>query len=157
MLTARTVLIALEMVAGSVWVGSLVCLALASSVARRVLDGQSHVALFRSIGRVYGIVGTGALLLAIASGLALAGRPSRWSVAVTTSIVLSLLLAGLTGVAMRQARVMTIRRQRVLDDPSDEPAARLIRRGATTAGALRGAMGLLTFVILVLGAHLIDN
>jgi hypothetical protein len=58
---------------------------------------------------------------------------------------------------MMQARAMTVHRQRALDDPHDESAASVIRRGATTVGALRGVMGLLTLVTLVLGAHLIDK
>jgi hypothetical protein len=157
MVTGRTVLIAVEMLSVSIWVGSLVCLALVSTVARRVLDAPSRVALFRGVGRVYGIVGTGALLVAIAAGVAIAGRPSTWSVGVVASIVLAILLVALTGVAMVQARAMTVQRQRALGDAHDESAARVIRRGATTAGALRGVMGLLTLVILLLGAHLIDR
>jgi len=157
MVTGRTVLIAVEMLAVSIWVGGLACLALVSSVARRVLDAPSRVALFRGIGRVYGIVGTGALLVAIAAGVAIAGRPSQWSVGVIASIALGLLLVALTGVAMVQARAMTVHRQRALDDPHDASAASVIGRGAKTAGALRGVMGFLTLVILVLGAHLIDK
>lgn len=157
MVTGRTVLIAVEMLAASIWVGSLACLAFVSSVARRVLDAPSRVALFQGIGRVYGIVGTGALLVGIAAGVAIAGRPSQWSVGVTASIALAMLLVALTGVAMAQARAMTVHRQRAVDDPHDESAANLIRRGATTASALRGAMGLLTLIILALGAHLIGS
>ena len=153
----RTILIAVEMLAGSIWMGSMVCLALVSSVARRVLDVRSRVALFRSIGRVYGVVGTGALLLAIAAGVAIAGRPSHWSVAVATSIILSVLLVAFTGVGMMQARAMTRYRQRAVDDPHDESAATLIRRGARTASAVRGAMGFVTLIILALGAHLIGS
>jgi len=157
MIAGRTVLIAVDLLAASIWVGSLVCLALVSNIARRVLDEQSRIALFRSIGRVYGIVGTGALLVAIAAGVAIAGRPSQWSVAVTAAIILSVLLVALTGVAMTQACAMTIYRRRALDQPLDESAVNAIHRGATTAGALRGVMGLLTLVVLVLGAHLLDK
>jgi hypothetical protein len=95
MVTGRTVLLAVEMLATSIWVGSLACLALVSNVARHVLDQQSRVALFRGIGRVYGIVGTGALVVAIAAGVAIAGRPSQWSVGVTTAFVLAVLLVAL--------------------------------------------------------------
>ena len=157
MIAGRTVLIAVEMLAASIWIGSLVCLALISSVARRMLDAPTRVALFRSIGRVYGIVGTGALLVGIAAGMVIAGRPSQWSVGVTAALVLSVLLVALTTVAMMQARAMTVFRQRGIDDPHDESAASAMRRGSTIAGALRGGMGLLTLVILVLGAHLIDQ
>jgi hypothetical protein len=77
MLTVRTVLITAEMLAASIWVGSLVCLALISNVARRVLDAPSRIALFRGIGRVYGIVGTAALFVAVAAGGSAQGSDGR--------------------------------------------------------------------------------
>ena len=43
MITGRTVLIALELLAASTWVGSLVCLALVARVARRALDEACRV------------------------------------------------------------------------------------------------------------------
>ena len=152
MITGRTVLIATEMLAASVWVGSLVCLALVSNVARRVLDGPSRVALFRGIGRLYGRVGTGALLVAIAAGVAIAGRPSNWETTVSLAIILSAVLVALTLIGMAQARRMTVQRQRALDVPRDVSIASRIDRGAAVAGALRGSLVLVTLVILVLGA-----
>jgi hypothetical protein len=157
MLTGRTVLIAIEMLAASIWVGSLVCLALVARVARRELDGASRVALFRGIGRLYGIVGTGALVAAIGIGVALAWPLTQASDAVTVALVLSAILACLTGAAMVQARRMTVRRLRVLAAPGDPAAAHALRRGAAWAGALRGSMAILTLLILVLGAHLLDR
>ena len=117
MITGRTVLIATEMLAASVWVGSLVCLALVSRVARRVLDGPSRVALFRGIGRLYGRVGTGALLVAIAAGVAIAGRPSHWTTTISVAIILSAVLVALTLAGMGQARRMTVQRQCALGAP----------------------------------------
>ncbi len=155
MITGRTALIAIEMLAASVWVGSLVCLALVSGVARRVLDGPSRVAFFRAVGRIYGRVGTGALLVAIATGVAIAGRPSHWETTVFFAIILSVVLLALTLVGMAQARRMTVRRQRALDLPRDVSIASQIRRGAAVAGALRGSIALVTLVILALGAHVI--
>ena len=155
MITGRTVLIAVEMLAASVWVGSLVCLALVSRVARRVLDGPSRVALFRGIGRLYGRVGTGALLVAIAAGVAIAGRPSHWETTVSLAIILSAVLVALTLVGMAQARRMTVQRQRALGAPHDASIASRIGRGAAVAGALRGSIALVTLVILALGAHVI--
>jgi hypothetical protein len=153
MITGRMVLLAIEMLATSVWVGSLVCLALVSSVARRVLDGPSRVAFFRGIGHIYGRVGTCALLVAIAAGVAIAGRPSHWETTVSLAISLSVLLVALTFVGMAQARRMTVQRQRALDAPRDASIARQVGRGAAVAGALRGSIALVTLVILALGAH----
>ncbi len=155
MITGRTVLIAIEMLAASVWVGSLVCLALVSRVARRVLDGPSRVALFRGIGRLYGRVGTGALLVAIAAGVAIAGRPSHWTTTISVAIILSAVLVALTLAGMAQARRMTVQCQRALGAPQDASIASKVARGAAVAGALRGSLALLTLVILALGARAI--
>jgi putative copper export protein len=153
----RTVLIAVEMLAASTWVGSLMCLALVSSVAREVLDPTSRIELFRGIGRFYGIVGTGALVVAIGIGIAIAGRPSHWTGTVTGTLLLALVLVAVTGLGMMQARRMTRRRRQAIDAPGDEALLRMIRRGAAMAGALRGSIALLTLIVLVLGAHLIDG
>jgi len=153
----RTVLIAVEMLAGSIWVGSLVCLALVSSVARDVLDPAPRIALFRGIGRSYGIVGTAALIVAIGVGGALAGRPSHWTGIITGTFVLAVALVALTALGMSQARRMTERRRRAVDTLGDERLSRSVRRGAVIAGALRGAIAILTLIILVLGAHVIDG
>ena len=69
MSTGRTLLLAAAMLAASVWVGSLVCLAIVSSASRTVLDGPARVALFRRVGRLYGMVGTGCLASAIIAGV----------------------------------------------------------------------------------------
>jgi hypothetical protein len=157
MITARMTLIAAGMLAASVWVGSLVCLAVVSSAARRVLDGPSRVALFRRVGRVYGIVGTASLLVAIGTGLALAWPLSRVTGALAVVFALAGSLVLLTAAGMIQARRMTIHRQRLLRAPQDRLAARTVHKGATMAGALRGSLGAVTLVIVALGAHLLDR
>jgi hypothetical protein len=151
----RTFLIAVEMLAGSIWVGSLVCIAVVSTVARDVLDPSSRIALFRGIGRRYGVVGTAALIAAIGVGCALAGRPSRWTGSMTAALVLAVALVALTALGMLQARRMTVRRLQAVDRLDDEGLSRSVRRGAVVAGALRGAIALLTLIILALGAHVI--
>jgi hypothetical protein len=153
----RTVLIAVEMLAGSIWVGSLVCLALVSTVARDVLDPAPRIALFRGIGRSYGIVGTAALIVAIGVGGVLAGRPSHWTGTVTDTLVLAVALVALTAFGMLQAHRMTERRRQAVDALGDERLSRSVRRGAVIAGTLRGAIAILTLIILVLGAHVIDG
>ena len=157
MFTARMVVIAVGMLAGSVWVGSLVCLALVARVASRHLDGPARVSLFRAIGRLYAVVGTGALVVAIAVGVVLAWPLPDASGTVVTALVLAGILVVLTGAGMAQARRMTLRRQHVLGAPRDPDGQRAVARGATAAGALRGAMAAVTFVIVVLGAHLLDQ
>jgi hypothetical protein len=66
-------------------------------------------------------------------------------------------LALFTGTGMVQARRMTVRRRRAIEKPEDEHAASAVRRGAALAGALRGSIALLTLVILLLGAYVLDR
>jgi hypothetical protein len=153
--TSRTVLIAIVMLGASVWVGSLVCLAVVSAASRAVLDGPARVALFRGIGRLYGVVGPSSLLIAIGGGLALAWPLSERSGTVAAVFGLAGLLVVCTGAGMVQARRMTTRRRELLQSPGDPVAARAVRRGAALAGALRASLGVMTLVIIGVGAHLL--
>jgi len=71
MLVTNTPLVAVELIAACIWVGSLVCLAVAANAARTVLDSPTQITFFRAIGQRYAIVGTASLLVAIGAGLAL--------------------------------------------------------------------------------------
>jgi hypothetical protein len=153
----RTILIAVEMLAVSIWVGSLVCLVLVSSVASRELDAASRVALFRGIGRLYGIVGTAALVVAIAGGVVLARPVSDLGRTGLAVLVVAGVLVLVTMAGMVQARRMTVRRRRSIEMPEDERSARAVRRGAAFAGVLRGSIALLTLVTLLLGADLLNR
>jgi hypothetical protein len=157
MSTGRTVLIAVELLATSIWVGSLVCLALVSGVARRELDAASRVALFRGIGRIYGVVGTGALVVAIGAGVALAWPLDDLDSTGVAVLVLAGILVLVTAAGMAQARAMTVRRRRAIAAPQDEHAARAVRRGGKVAGALRGSIALVTLAMLVLSADLLKQ
>jgi hypothetical protein len=66
-----------------------------------------------------------------------------------------LVLATLAGMA--QARSMTVKRQRLLAAPNDLDARRAVEMGARIAGVLRGALGVITLAIVLLGAHLLDQ
>jgi hypothetical protein len=153
--TGRTVLIAAVMLGASIWVGSLVCLAVVSAASRAVLDGSSRVALFRGIGRLYGVVGPCSLLIAVGAGLALAWPLSERSGTVAVVFGLASVLVVCTGAGMLQARRMTIRRRALMEAPRDPDAARAVRRGAVLAGALRASLALMTGAIIALGAHLL--
>ncbi len=151
----RTLFIAVELLAASIWIGSLVCLALVARVALRVLDPQARVALFRGIGRLYRVVGTSALVVSIAAGAALAGSPSGWSVAMDVIGALSGVLVVLTVIGMAQARRMTVIRRQELDAPGDGTVGDAVRRGAASAGLLRGLMAAVTLVIVLLVASVL--
>lgn len=153
----RTALIAIGMTAASIWVGSLVCLAVVSVAAKETLDGQARVALFRRVGRLYGVLGMGSLITSIAVGVALAWPPGDMDGTVATILVLAVLLAAATVAGMAQARRMTVQRQRLLAAPGDRDALERVQRGARVAGALRGSLALITLTIVVLGAHVLNQ
>lgn len=157
MLATNTPLVAVELIAACIWVGSLVCLALVVNVARSVLDGPSQVIFFRGIGRRYAIVGTGSLLVAIGAGLALAWPPSSWSGTIDATVALAGVLVLTTTAGMAQARTMTILRRRTMSIPEDHNAGRAVRRGRLLAGALRGLMAFVTLAIVVLAAQVISH
>src|ERR1035437_4622300 len=137
-LTTNTPLVAVELIAACIWVGSLVCLALVTNVARSVLDGHSRVTFFQAIGRRYAIAGTGSLLVAIGAGLALAWPPSSWSSTIDAAVALAGVLVLATAVGMIQARQMTTLRRQAMGAPDDQIVAGAVRGGGPGAGGLRG-------------------
>ena len=153
----RTLLVALGMVTGSVWVGSLVCLAVVSAAATSTLDPHSRIALFRRVGRLYGIVGFGSLLVTIAAGLTLAWPPSAMDRRVVSIFALATVLVLATVLGMAQARRMTAHRRALLARPRDPAAVRRVHRGSQVAGALRGALAVITIVIIVMGADVLTH
>ncbi len=157
MVATSTPLVALEILSACVWVGSLVCLAVVTGAARRVLDGPSQVALFRAVGRRYAVVGTASLLVAIGTGLELAWPPSGWSATIDAAVALTGFLLAATAAGMAQARAMTGLRRRSIRAPEDAGAIRAVYRGRRTALALRSLMAVLTFAIVVLAAAAISR
>lgn len=157
MVATSTPLTALEILSTCIWVGSLVCLALVTNAARKVLDQSAQVALFRAVGRRYAAVGTVSLLLAIGVGLALAWPPSTWSRTIDAAVALAGLLVLATAAGMAQARAMTGLRRRSISAPADAGASRAVRRGRRVATALRGLMAIVTLAIVVLAAMAISH
>ena len=144
-------LVAIELIAASIWVGGMVCVAVVAKVARDVLDGPSQMEFFQSMGRRYSVVGTTSLFVAIAAGLALS-----WSSLSSRMIDATVALAGVlvvtTIIGMRQARAMTSLRRILITNQSDGSMANSLRRGRRLANALRGLMALITLAIVILGA-----
>lgn len=157
MLATNTPLVAVELVAASIWVGSLVCLAVVTAAARRVLDAPSQVTLFRAVGRRYGLVGTASLLVATGAGLALSWPPSAWSPITDSAVALAGLLVIATAAGMAQARAMTRLRRQAASAPVDRGLSASLRRGRLLANMLRGLMATLTLTIVVLAAQIISH
>jgi uncharacterized membrane protein len=150
---ASTPLIALHALSASIWVGGMVAIFVVARTAAATMDAPTRVAFFRTLGRSYGVVGSVALLIALATGaLLLRGHP--WDgLLVATAVVAGALLVA-TGVGMAQARAMTRLRRHALTGAGGIALDPRIRRGAALAGALRGTIALLTVTLVVLGAAL---
>jgi hypothetical protein len=156
-MSANAALVAVELLAASVWVGSLASLAVVARVARRALDPPSRVTFFRALGRHYALVGPGSLSVSIGVGLAIVWPPSQWSGFLASAVGLVGALVVATVAGMAQARSMTQRRQRAVSAPGDSAAAQAVRQGRWVAGGLRGLMAALTVAIVVLSAEAISH
>lgn len=150
----RTPLVVVEILAACIWVGSLVCLAVVSGVARSVLDGPAQLAFFRGVGKRYAFLGTASLIAAIAAGLALAGPPSTWSGTLDAAVALAGVLVLATAAGMCQAHAMTLLRRRAVASPGDGATVVAIRRGRRLASTLRSLMAGVTLALVVLAATL---
>jgi uncharacterized membrane protein len=149
---ASTPLVAIHALAASIWVGGLVAIFVVARAASATLEPAQRIALFRSLGRSYGIVGSIALLVALGSGaLLLRGHPWDGEL-ITATIVAGALLVALAA-GMAQARAMTRLRRRALTEPSSGLDSQ-VRKGAALAAALRATIGVLTLVLVVLGSAL---
>jgi len=157
MLATSAPLVAVELIAASIWVGGMVCLAIVAKAARGVLDDSSQVAFFRAVGRRYGMVGTASLLIAIAAGLALSWPPSSWSRTIDAAVALAGVLIVATIAGMMQARAMTALRRTLIASPGDSSTAEALRRGRLLANGIRGLMGLLTLAIVILAAFAVAH
>lgn len=137
----------------SIWLGGLVAIAVVARVATRTLDSAARVGFFRGLGRVYGIVGTAALVLAYGTGAALIDERS-WNGTTTAAVVVAAALALTLAVGVVQARRMTQLRRRSLQAPGDADLLGKVRAGAARAGALRGLIALLSLALLALGVRI---
>jgi hypothetical protein len=147
-----TPVVAVHLLALSVWVGSFVTIAVVSRVSARVLDARGRVALFASVGRTYATVGPTALVVALITGVITAGAPARWSGATTVAVVVTLALVLISVAGMLQAHRMTGLRRALASDPTAPGAAAAVSRGASVAMVLRAAIGLFTLVAIVFEA-----
>ncbi len=143
-------LVAVELLAASVWVGGLVCIAVVARCAREQLDTAARVAFFRSLGRRYLRVGLGALIFAYTAGALLIGTDD-WSDLKSALAITAAALVVVTCAGVMQARSLSrLRVAALAGDPrlSNDYIARRARR----AGALRGLIALLTIGLVILAA-----
>lgn len=149
---ASVPLIAVTAVASAIWIGGLVAIFVVARVASATLDQRHRISFFRALGRTYGIVGSAALLVALAGGaILLDGHPWDGLLIATAIVAGALVVATVAGVT--QARAMTRLRRRALSGPT--LLGEQVRRGAIIAAALRGAIAMLTLILVVLGSALV--
>lgn len=151
--TADAIVLAVLIAATSVWAGGYVAIMVVARVAVRVLDPSTRVDFFRALGRSYFWVGTPALVVALVTAGVLA-RDATGDGTFTAAVAVSIVLVLCFAVAVGQARKMTRLRQALARAPKDPALRTQVERGARAAGVLRGALGLLTLALVVLGSFL---
>lgn len=151
--TAEALVLTVFILATSIWIGGYVAIAVVARTAVATLDPGGRVAFFRALGRSYLWVGLPALVVALATGGLLA-RNLAWDTVLVAMVEVAAVLLVSFAVAVVQARRMTVLRRRLIGSPGDEHLSELVRRGARAAGSLRAVLGLLSVVLVVLGAFL---
>lgn len=151
--TSRAILIGIFTLASCIWVGGYVAIAVVARVASRTLEPAQRVAFFRALGRSYLLVGAPALVVAFGAGAGLLSEHA-WGGVATAAVVAAAALVISLGVGVAQARRMTRLRADALAAPDDRRLGGLVRRGARAAMLLRAAIGLLSLVLIALGALL---
>lgn len=150
---SQTVLLVVFELAASIWIGGLIAIALVARVTTRTLAVADRVAFFRGLGRIYGVVGGLALLIALGSGAALLSNRS-WTGTLVAATVLAGVLVLALGAGVVQARRMTALRRRAVIDPNDAALAGQVAGGARRAGLLRAGLAGLTLALVVVGSTL---
>ena len=149
----QAVLLVVLIIATSIWVGGYIAIAVVARAATATLTPDARIAFFRSLGRLYFWVGTPALVVALAVGAVLA-RNADHGALLTTAVVVAVVLLVSFAIAVVQARRMTRLRRALVASPDDTALAARVRSGARAAGALRGVLGILSVVLVVIGAFL---
>lgn len=151
--TARAVLLGAFTLASCVWVGGYVAIAVVARSAMRTIEPAQRVAFFRSLGRSYLLVGGPALVVALGTGAALAGKHA-WDGTLVAALVVAVALVASLAVGVAQARRMTRLRAARLAMPADEQLNQRVQRGARAATVLRAGIGLLSLALIAIGALL---
>lgn len=148
----RALLVFVELVAGSIWLGGFVAIVVISRIARQHLEPAQRVGFFRALGRSYGLVSGIALVVALAAGAALLADHG-WDGTVLVAVILAVVLACAVVAGVVQARGMTRLRRLALAEP-DAGLTERVRRGSARAKALRATIGALTIALTFVAALL---
>lgn len=121
--TAEAILLAVFILATSVWVGGYIVIAVVARTATATLDPSGRVAFFRSLGRSYLWVGVPALIVALGTGAVLL-RDHDWDALLVATVMVATVMVVCLAVAVVQGAA---------DDPATPP-----RPGRTPGRALGG-------------------
>jgi len=143
------VLLGVFLFAASVWMGGWVSAIAVARSTSATLSREDRVAFFRHFGRHFGIVTGAALAIALGCGLVLL-LTARWTgtssaLVVASAVLVVVLLCGVT-----QARGLTRMRAASIAAPGDRDLQARIQSRARAAAILRGSIGVLSVLILVL-------
>ena len=160
-----TVIRSLHLIAAGIWVGGLVFMAVAVGAARGTVAESDRIALFRSLGWRFVIVGGIALAVLIATGTDMSvDRLSSWSDLLETdygrrlSEKLSLIALVIVATAVHsfiQGPALSRLRKQAMERPDDAQLAALIRRKNVRAGAVSALILLATLAIVVMAASMV--
>jgi uncharacterized membrane protein len=139
------------LLAASIWIGGFVTLVVVARIARRHLEPADRVEFFRALGRSWGVVSGGALLVVLAGGVVLL-NDHGWDGTAVAAMVLAGCVVLATAAGVVQARGITRLRRRAVGDPGDQTMRHRVRRGARRAAVLRAAIGVLSLATLYLAA-----
>lgn len=125
-------------------------IAVVARAATGALSPQARVTFFRALGRAYLPVGGAALVVGLASGGVLLRARQPDALAVAALVAAAVLVVAL-GVAVRQARRMTLLRDQATAAPANDELASAVTRGGTAALALRALLGVVSVLLVALG------
>jgi len=145
------VLIFVNILAASIWIGGYVAVVFVTRIARRRLTPADQIAFFKDFGKTWGIVATSALLVALASGAVLTADHG-WTTTATAAAVVAGVLIATTFLGMRQARRISALRSELLDHATDTEKQDRVKAAALRAAQLRALLGILTLILLGLGS-----
>lgn len=145
------ILIFITLLAASIWIGGYVAVVVMTRIARRRLAPADQIAFFKDFGKVWGIIATPALLVALATGTVLIASHG-WTTTATVAAVVAGVLLLTTFLGMRQARMISGLRRELLDSPTDEEKQKRVKVAALRAARLRALLGILTLILLGLGS-----
>ncbi len=152
------------MIGVAIFAGGMVTLALASGVVKKQLEPRARIGFFKSLGRLFGYVSAGALVLLAGSGFYMADRrlgslsqlsDTEWGRILTEKLGLVLVLVILVllhsffiGPSLGELR------ERLLEDPDNRELESKLRKKRILSGATNGLMLLVALAVIVMGARL---